>query len=310
MFFLFFIAALIGFAGFALTVKGKFENSENSQDTFNLRPLGCILLGVGILLALASTMRIVAPGEVAVPVTFGSAGDPVSPGFHLTKPWTKYHSVSVRTEEYTMSVSSGEGAKTGDDSVSVNTKDQVTVRIDSTVIYRVDPTEATDIHVNLGAGYVDKVVRPTIRESMRAEAVNFDAVQLATGGRAAYSEATQVRIEKGLEKYGIIVEDVKIRDIGLPQSLISAIDAKVAAQQAAEQQKFELDKTRQQAEIRVTEAQGLADAQEIIQATLTPAYLQYQYIQALLAVVDSPNNSVLVLPSDPGNMPQFVLPAK
>ena len=131
---------------------------------------------------------------------------------------------------------------------------------------------------------------------------------LATGARQKYATLVQERIGKGLAKYGIAVQDVKIRDIALPQELRAAVDQKIAAQQSAEKQQFVLQQKTQEAEQRRVEAQGLADAQTIIQAKLTDQYLKYEYIQTLQKLVNSSNTTFLFVPNDPNALPNFQLP--
>ena len=44
------------------------------------------------------------------------------------------------------------------------------------------------------------------------------------------------------------------------------------------------------------------------QAQLTPQYLQWTYIQALQSLVDSPNNSTIILPFDQALTPLLNIP--
>lgn len=52
----------------------------------------------------------------------------------------------------------------------------------------------------------------------------------------------------------------------------------------------------QKAQIRVVQAQGIADAQKIINSSLTDAYLQYEAIQAQMAMANSPNHTEIYIP--------------
>ena len=82
--------------------------------------LGTIFVAV----ILYTSIHVVQPGSVAVPVTFGHAGEPLKAGFHPTWPFTKTYSMSTRTQNYTMSALKGEGAqKNADDSVAVLGRD-------------------------------------------------------------------------------------------------------------------------------------------------------------------------------------------
>ena len=69
-----------------------------------------------------TSVHVVQPGNVAVPVTFGHSGKPLKPGLHITLPFTAAYSLSTRTQNYTMSSLKGEGGNT-DDSVAVLGKD-------------------------------------------------------------------------------------------------------------------------------------------------------------------------------------------
>lgn len=59
----------------------------------------------------------------------------------------------------------------------------------------------------------------------------------------------------------------------------------------------------QKAEIRVVEAQGIAKAQAIINASLTDKYLQHEAIAAQAAMVNSPNHTTVYIPSGQNGIP-------
>ena len=57
------------------------------------------------------------------------------------------------------------------------------------------------------------------------------------------------------------------------------------------------------AEIKIEEAKGIAEAQKIINATLTTNYLQHEAIQAQLKMADSPNHTTVYIPSGTNGIP-------
>jgi type II secretory pathway pseudopilin PulG len=59
----------------------------------------------------------------------------------------------------------------------------------------------------------------------------------------------------------------------------------------------------QKAQIKVTEARGIAEAQQIINATLTDKYLQHEAIQAQEKMADSPNHTTIYIPSGQNGIP-------
>lgn len=56
---------------------------------------------------------------------------------------------------------------------------------------------------------------------------------------------------------------------------------------------------RQKAQVRIAEAEGIAEAQRIIDSSLTPAYLQYLAIQA----IEGSMNRVIYIPSGENGIP-------
>ena len=60
---------------------------------------------------------------------------------------------------------------------------------------------------------------------------------------------------------------------------------------------------KQKADIKITEAYGIAKAQAIINATLTDKYLQHEAIQAQEKMADSPNHTTIYIPSGENGIP-------
>jgi regulator of protease activity HflC (stomatin/prohibitin superfamily) len=75
--------------------------------------------------------------------------------------------------------------------------------------------------------------------------------------------------KKILKKEGLLLENLLVRNITLPQSVKAAIELKINAEQEAQKMQFVLQKERQEAERKRVEAQGIADYQRIISESLT-----------------------------------------
>lgn len=70
------------------------------------------------------------------------------------------------------------------------------------------------------------------------------------------------------------------------------------------QQTEQLVKVEQQkAQIRIADAEGIAKAQQIINATLTDRYLQHEAIQAQEKMANSPNHTEIYIPSGNNGIP-------
>lgn len=60
---------------------------------------------------------------------------------------------------------------------------------------------------------------------------------------------------------------------------------------------------KQKAQIRIVDAEGIAESQKIINATLTDKYLQHEAIQAQEQMANSPNHTTIYIPSGNNGIP-------
>ena len=299
--------------------------------------LFAFLVSVFAIVFVWTSVHIVQPGTVAVPVTFGHSSKPLNAGFHITLPFTTAYSMSTRTQNYTMSSLKGEGQKGNvDDSVAVLGKDGGGANVNATVLYRLDPARATDVFRSIGPKYATAIVRPSARSCIRDVFTAYDVVTDATSAWNTVEDNVSKCMKDKLVPRGLLLQDFQMREVTLASSISQAVTLKVAAQQTQEQQKFERATALQQAEITRIQALATADSQQIlkcggveqtvvrdgqslstivpnpqtrcVEAQFTPEYLQYTYIQALKALVASGKNSTLVLPFSGNLTPQIVIP--
>lgn len=320
-----FILALIIFAIIGALIASRKLDHEDDQTIAKVA--GGVLTLIFFIVLGFSTFTTVDSGTVGVTKTFGKYGGTLTEGVNIVAPWTEVVEVNIKNQDYTMSAKSNEGQEQGDDSIKVTSSDQLAIPTDITVLYRVEPSRASDLLREVGDGYETKIVRPNAREIIRDIGAQFDAVSLVTTSRTTFSAKIDTELTRILEPFGIVVTSVNVRDMSLPAALQESITAKATASQLAEQKIAELRREQLQADITRTQAQATADSQQIVacggktqdvvgedgktkqvvvpnrgaecdQTQLTPAFLQSEYIKALKELVDSPNNSTLILPTD------------
>src|SRR3954454_3793768 len=73
--------------------------------------LSIFIVSIFAIVFVWTSIHVVQPGNVAVPVTFGKAGQPLDSGLHITLPFTTAYSLSTRTQNYTMSSDKKDGPK-------------------------------------------------------------------------------------------------------------------------------------------------------------------------------------------------------
>jgi regulator of protease activity HflC (stomatin/prohibitin superfamily) len=240
------------------------------------------VLFVGAILAFSFFIAVVDAGEVGVVSVFGNVSDtPLQPGINLKNPFAEVISMSTRTEQYTMASTSGEGQKLGDDSIEGITSDGANIRLDVTVFYRLRGDSAPEVYKSLGILYQENIIRPEIRSTIREKVAQFTVIEVFSEKREELSTSIFDDLKESLSKRGIELEDVLLRDVALPEMLITSINEKLSAQQEAQKLDFLLDREKKEAERKVIEAKGQRDSQKIINESLTDKYLYYLYINAL-----------------------------
>lgn len=250
-----------------------------------------ILAGLGV-----SGIKQIEPGEVGVKILFGKVQDNVLPsGLHFINPLLDVQRLDIKTQNYTMSGIHDEGDQAGDDAIRVLSSDGLEVVIDLTVLYRVVPSEAPNIVKKLGADYTNKVVRPITRTKIRDNAVYYDAVSLYSKKRDEFQTRIFNSIESDFKKRGLLLEQLLVRNITLPQSVKTTIESKINAEQDAQKMQFVLQKEKQEAERKRVEAQGISDYQRIISASLSDNQIKYEMIKAYKEMAVSNNAKIIVL---------------
>jgi regulator of protease activity HflC (stomatin/prohibitin superfamily) len=188
-----------------------------------------------------------------------------------------------------------EGAKTGDDAIRVLTSDGLEVTIDLTVLYKLLPSEAPRLVRETGVDYTDKIVRPLTRTKIRDNAVYYEAIALYSTKRDEFQQRIFKSIDDDFRKRGLVLEQLLVRNITLPQSVKTSIEQKISAEQDAQKMQFVLQKERQEAERKRVEAQGIADYQKTISLGLTENLIQYEQIKATLELAKSQNAKIIVM---------------
>jgi regulator of protease activity HflC (stomatin/prohibitin superfamily) len=291
---LFILGILVLITGFVLQ-----KNTQYSRYAKNLRGIALLLMIAGILIK--CTVQINA-GHVGVKSLFGKVqNDILSSGLHFVNPFVEIERLDIKTQNYTMSGVHDEGALQGDDAIRVLTSDGLEVTIDLTVLYKLLPSEAPRLVRETGVDYTDKIVRPLTRTKIRDNSVYYEAVSLYSTKRDEFQQRIFKSIEDDFKKRGLILEQLLVRNITLPQSVKATIEQKINAEQDAQKMQFVLLKEKQEAERKRVEAQGIADYQRIINIGLTDQQLQYEQIKAYLELAKSPNSKVIIMGK--GNSP-------
>ena len=256
-----------------------------------------------VILLLTTSIRVVPVGHGLV--IFNT----VTKGFRLARQGVAFvppvicatHDYDLRRLEYTMSGVSNEGRKRDiDDSLWSPTQEGLQVGIDITVWHHVDPAQVVSIHQRIGPDYEEKIIRPAVRSVIRLVISEYPVMDVYSSKRAQIQDEINVKIKTLVEKDGFIIDEVVLRDVRFTPEFAKAIEAKQIAQQTAEQMKYTLEKEEKEAERKVIEARGRANAIEVINRALAqnPNYIRYLYVDKLsdkIQVIVSDQNTIMDL---------------
>lgn len=248
-----------------------------------------------ILLAafLATGCAAVPAQHVGVLETFGKVHpDTWGPGLHAWAPWIGVHRVNCRTRQI-------------EERTSTPTSEGLVVGLDVSIVFHPEPTAAKDIYARYGGldGLVGNVLVPEFRSVVRDVTAGFNAVDLYSGRREEVSRKMIADMRARMKDRGVNIEAILLRNIELPAQVAKAVEAKLAADQQAQQMEFVLRKESKEAERKRIEAQGIADFQRIVSAGISPALLKWKGIEATEKIATSENTKVVIVGTGKESLP-------
>ena len=225
------------------------------------------LLAIGGLGLLFTTWRTIDPGFVGI--VFDKASHKVTntldPGWVFINPLTESitrYPVSVQT--LVMVQQSAEGVVSGDDSVKVGTREGQTMFADVSVQYSVDRAQAANLYQTWAGAPIERIednlVRQVTRSVLNDVASQYGWEEIFGEKRVEYTQKISAELGRRFADKYVKFESLNLRGWHLPENLQKALDAKITAQQAAEQQQYSLNQAKIKAEQDKVQAEGEANA--------------------------------------------------
>lgn len=245
---------------------------------------------VGLILIFCS-LRTVPAAHLGVVVTFGYVSEHIlHPGMHFCNPFAGVKTFSTKTTLL-------------DQHNSVPTKEGLLVDLDVAILFKVKPDMVYSIYTSLGENFADVLVEPQLASQVRGFTSEGEAKALYTSGREEVQQKLKEAMEAVLEPHGILVQDVLLKAITLPEQLKKAVEAKAQAEQDADRMKFVLLKEQQEAERKSIEAKGIADFQRIVSEGISPELLQWKGIEATEKFTASSNSKLVIMGNSKASLP-------
>jgi len=179
----------------------------------------------------------------------------------------------------------------------------LTMQIDTSIRYRPKPDELFELQTQIGQDYASKVIAPVVRSEARKVFGRYQPEEMYSTKREQIEAQIYDEVLKALEGKHVIVEAILVRDVGLPETIKTAIADKLAEEQRSQKMKFTLDRERQEAQRKQVEAEGIAKYQSIVRQGLTAEYLQWKGIEATEQLAASPNSKIVIIGSGKSGLP-------
>ncbi|MGW2210550.1 slipin family protein [Streptomyces sp. NPDC001781] len=230
-----------------------------------------VVVGAIGLAALATAMRVVKQYERGVLFRLGRiTGEPREPGLTLIVPFVdRLHKVNMQI--VTLPIPAQEGI----------TRDNVTVRVDAVVYFRVvDPTSAL-VRVEDYKFAVSQMAQTSLRSI-----IGKSDLDDLLSNREKLNEGLELMIDSPAVGWGVQIDRVEIKDVSLPDTMKRSMARQAEADRERRARIINADAELQASKKLAEAAQQMAD---------TPTALQLRLLQTVMAV-SAEKNSTLVLP--------------
>jgi len=288
------VLSVIVFAAALLAARAARSAAKTAQYEAVSRGAGAAattVAGLAALLALSQFFTVIPAGHVGVVDFFGSVSSTsLKAGINMRNPLARIVKMSVKTQELK-------------EVMDVPSKEGLTVQLEVSAIYHLDPDRAPEIYKTVGPNYVEVILEPQFRSVARGVTAGFEAKALYTSEREMLAEIILKDIQRQVGTRGVTVEATPLRRVGLPPGLTQAIEEKLRAEQESQRMQFVLLKEKQEAERKRIEAQGIADFQEIVTKGISEPLLRWKGIEATEKIAQSPNAKVIVIGAGKDGLP-------
>ncbi|PKQ44929.1 prohibitin family protein [Confluentibacter flavum] len=254
-----------------------------------------IIAAIILIIVLAKSAVTIGSGEAGVLYKTFDNGvvtnqPPLGEGFHIVAPWNKVIIYEVRQQELfeKMKVLSSNGLE---------------IQIDGSAWYEPVYNDLGNLHQSLGENYLQRVIQPAIRSAARSVVGRYTPEQLYSSKRDAIQDEIFEETKKILKNQYIQLNEFLVRDVTLPGTIKEAIERKLRQEQESLEYEFRLVTAAKEAEKVIIEAEGKAESNRILSASLTDKILQDKGIDATMKLAESPNSKVIVIGSGDSGLP-------
>ena len=248
-----------------------------------------IIISVVVIFAIVAMFKMsvtIGAGEAGVLFkTFGAGVDTeltYIEGWHLIAPWNDMKVYEVRQQEV-------------QEKMAVLSSNGLEISVEVSTWYQPVYDKLPFLHKEKGEDYLNRVVIPSIRSATRSVIGRYTPEEIYSSKRDAIQSEIFEETKIILDKKFIQLNEVLVRDITQQQTIKAAIENKLKQEQESLEYEFKLAKAQKEAERQKIDAEGKANANRILNASLTDNILKEKGIEATLELAKSPNSKVVIV---------------
>ncbi len=231
-------------------------------------PVGTLGIAIGIIVALfilfSDVFVEIGPGQRGVLMNWGAVQSGVlEPGLHMKIP------LMQSVAKLDVQIQNSQAAETS------ASQDLQNVTTTVAVNWHIQGADAEWVYQNIGfeSALVTRIIQPAISNAVKAVTAHYGAESLITE-RDGVRSKIEDEIRTAMTPYRVIVDSVNIVDFSFSPEFAQAIEQKQVAQQHAQQASYDLEKAKVVAQQKIAEATGQAEAQKLLQQTISLEILQ------------------------------------
>ncbi len=213
---------------------------------------------------------------------FGTVTDKVfTEGIHVIYPWdTMYiYNGRIQTVLHDFDVLTNQG---------------LPIHLSLAIRFRPEYEMLGLLHQQVGPDYINTIITPEIESVLRKRLSPYNPEDIYMNKDNILTQVVIEAMEELGQKY-ITANDVIIREIALPKTILQAIEAKLTEEQREQAYVYRLKREEKEAQRKHLEAEGIRDYQNTVSKTLSDKLLKWQGIQATAELAKSNNTKIVVI---------------
>jgi regulator of protease activity HflC (stomatin/prohibitin superfamily) len=253
--------------------------------------IATIIMIVLLVIVMIKSSVTIQSGEAGVLFETFNGGvntdEPKGEGFHFIAPWNNVMLYNVKQQKVS-------------EKMSVLSSNGLEITVDVTLQFQPIAKDLPLLHQEKGQNYIADIVIPAIRAATRSVIGRYTPEEIYSSKRDVIQAEIDQETKKLIEKQYVQVNEVLVRDITLPTTIKGAIENKLKQEQESLEYKFKLEKETKEAQRIKIAAEGKAEANRILNASLTSNILKEKGIEATLELAKSPGSKTVIIGGSDG----------